>query len=319
MCAVVVTYHPDGQRLAEVLRSLRNQVDDVVVVDNGSPALGEETLRSLFAGLRVHHLHANKGLAYAQNRGIALARAAGASHVLLLDQDSVPLPGMAQALLNALHGLQRNGMPVACVGPRLKLAPSDHASRFRRLGWLGPRSAGGAAPGASAECDFLISSGSLVPVAVLDEVGAMEEALFIDQVDTEWCCRARSLGYRVFGVWDAVLDHRVGESVHWIWLGRWRRLFAQKPVRYYYIFRNTLLILRRRYVEAKFVPFHLAWLAAMLLVFGIFDRRPEVLGMMLKGIAHAALGLSGELPAPSAALTQAPRSVAPNRQDSGRG
>jgi rhamnosyltransferase len=239
--------------------------------------------------------------------------------VLLLDQDSVPLAGMTQALLDGLHALERKGVRVACVGPRLKLVGCDHASPFRRLGWLGPRIDRGAAPGAPAECDYLIASGTLVPVAVLDEVGGMEEALFIDQVDTEWCCRARALGYRVFGVPDAMLDHRVGEGVRWIWLGRWRRLFAQKPVRYYYIFRNTLVLMRRGYVGAKFVPFHLAWLAAMLAVFGIFGRRPEALGMMLKGIAHGALGRSGELPAQSEAPTPATRSVAPNRQDSGRG
>ena len=291
---MVVTYRPDEPLLAALLRRLQHEVDSAVVVDNGSPGLADETLRALFPDLRVDRYQANRGLAVAQNRGIALAKAAGASHVLFLDQDSIPQAGMTRILLNALHALQANGVQVACVGPRVKLLGSDEVACFRRLGWLGPRmaSCSGDAP---VECDFVISSGSLVPIQVLEEVGGMEEALFIDQVDTEWCFRARSKGYRVFGACGAVLDHRVGEGVRWIWLGRWRRLFRQKAFRYYYIFRNTLILCRRDYVELKFVPFHLAWLAAMLLAFGVFGGRSGGLRMMLKGIAHGLQGATGEL------------------------
>ena len=61
----------------------------------------------------------------------------------------------------------------------------------------------------------------------------MEEALFIDQVDTEWCLRARSMGYRVFGACGAILEHRLGEAYYRIWFGRWRQLPRHKPFRYY--------------------------------------------------------------------------------------
>jgi rhamnosyltransferase len=174
---------------------------------------------------------------------------------------------------------------------------------------------------AAVECDFVISSGSLVPIEVLEHVGGMEEALFIDQVDTEWCLRARSMGYRVFGVCAAVLEHRLGEGVRWFWLGRWRRVFRQKPFRYYYIFRNTLVLFRRGYFEPKFVPFHLAWLAVMLVVFGVFGGRSGGLRMMLKGLLHGLQGARGELqaPAPRRFARRSARAAAPIRQDSGHG
>ena len=82
--------------------------------------------------------------------------------MLFLDQDSVPQPGMTGRLLRALQSYEARGVKVACVGPRMRC----YGSLTRRR----------------QQCDVLVSSGSLVPMAVLDEVGGMEEAFFIDQV-----------------------------------------------------------------------------------------------------------------------------------------
>jgi rhamnosyltransferase len=275
VCAVVVTYHPDPARLAEVLGHIEAQVDHTVVIDN---------------------TRFNRGLAAAQNDGIALARAGGATHVLLLDQDSVPQPGMTGRLLAALRRLQARGVRVACVGPRLRCYGSDCRAR--------------------AECDVLISSGSLIPMAVLDEVGGMEEAFFIDQVDTEWCLRARALGYRVFGVREALLDHRPGESMSWVWLGSWRRLIRHPPFRYYTIFRNTLVLCRRQYAIPRFVAFQLCWLAALFVAFGLLGRRNGTLPMMLRGIADGAVSCKTPGSALRPSTTSPPWQPAPSRRRS---
>jgi len=50
------------------------------------------------------------------------------------------------------------------------------------------------------ETDMLIASGCLIPADVLRDVGLMDDALFIDHVDTDWCMRARARGYRLLGV-----------------------------------------------------------------------------------------------------------------------
>jgi rhamnosyltransferase len=250
--AVVVTFHPDPDRLALLLRLLAREVARTVVIDN-----------TVF----------NRGLAAAQNQGIELARAEGATHVLLLDQDSLPFPGMAASLLRALEAHRARGAKVACVGPRLRCYGA-----FCR-----PRG----------ECDVLISSGSLIPIEVLDAVGGMEEAFFIDQIDTEWCLRARARGYRVFGVREAVLDHRPGESMRWIWLGGWRRLIRHPPFRYYTIFRNTLVLCRRPYAIPRFVAFQLCWLATLFVAYGLLGGRTGALPRMLAGIAHGLAGRTG--------------------------
>ena len=134
----------------------------------------------------------------------------------------------------------------------------------------------------------------------MDKVGLMEEGLFIDQVDTEWCLRARAAGYRVFGACGAVLDHRLGDSSNRLWFGRWRRLPRHQAFRYYYIFRNTVLLFRRRYVSVKWITFQLHWLGALFLLYGVLNRhRHGELRMMVKGFADGIRGVTGKLEHPA--------------------
>jgi rhamnosyltransferase len=296
ICAVIVTYRPDNTRLTKLLSSLKGFVRQIVVVDNASPQLDEARLRATDPFIIVKRLECNRGIATAQNDGVALARETGCKYVLFLDQDSLPLEGMVRSLLDALQRLQASGCKVACVGPRLKVPGGSALSMFFRLGWLGTRRQTCPDDRAAIECDILLSSGSLIPLEVIDKVGGMEDALFIDQVDTEWCLRARSMGYRIFGACGAILEHRLGEASSRLWFGRWRQLPRHKPFRYYYIFRNSVLLSRRGYVSPKWILFQLRWLVALFLRYGIFTRkRSGELGMMLKGTMDGMRRITGKL------------------------
>jgi len=296
VCAIIVTYQPDAGALSSSLAALRAQVDDVIVVDNGSSNVDEAWLRRAWPSLILRKLGENMGIGAAQNEGIALAKQLGHGYVLLLDQDSVALDGMVQNLRAALERLEAAGQKVACIGPRVRLPGSAELSRFCTLGWLRRRYAECDDPEGAVECDTLIASGSLIPLAVLEQVGPMEETLFIDQVDTEWCLRARFRGYRVYGACGAVLEHRLGETAQRFWAGRWRRLPRHKPFRYYYIFRNTILVSRRRYISLKWALFNLRWLTTLFVLYGLFARnRSGELRMMLKGAFHGIKGVTGKL------------------------
>jgi len=299
ICAVIVTYQPDIGALSTSLAALRTEVDGVIVVDNGSSRIEEGRLMDACPALTLRKLEENKGVGAAQNEGIALARSLGYAYVLLMDQDSVPQVGMVERLRDALEGLQAAGHKVACVGPRVRLPGSPDLSSFCTMGWLGRRYAPCTGANAAVECDALIASGSLIPLDVVERVGAMEEALFIDQVDTEWCLRARSKGYRVYGACGAVLEHRLGETAQRFWAGRWRRLPRHRPFRYYYIFRNTILVSRRKYTSMKWILFNARWLVTLLVLYGLFARdRNGELRMMFKGTLHGFKGVSGKLREP---------------------
>lgn len=295
---MIVTYQPTTDALLRAVAALSSAVDHIVMVDNGSANFEETRLKESFPALRTKRLRTNEGIAIAQNEGIAVARTLESTHVLLMDQDSMPHDGMVSALRDTLRRLESEGKRVACVGPRTRSPGSTELSTFLPTGWPGKRGGICQDPTSVVECDTLMSSGTLIPMRVLDVVGGMEEALFIDQVDAEWCLRARSKGYRVFGACNAVLEHRLGETSRRFWAGRWRRLPRHKPFRYYYIFRNTILLSRRHYVSLRWSLFNLRWLAALFLLYGVFTRsRAGELGMMLRGALDGMRGVTGKLDA----------------------
>ncbi len=74
-------------------------------------------------------------------------------------------------------------------------------------------------------------------------MGGFREDYFIDQVDHEFCLRARAHGHQVVISRKPVMAHSVGESggVWMPWLGV---LPNHPPVRKYYIARNTVVTVK---------------------------------------------------------------------------
>ncbi len=296
--AVVVTFNPERDVLLREFALLVSQVDKIWLVDNASSQSLADWVSGLpCAGkLELVQMSANLGLGAAQNAGIQLARAAGANHVLILDQDSEPMPDMVDRLLAASERLQSSGVPVAAVAPVYADSATGPASGFVRLGWLDFKKQT-ALPGQEVvEADFVISSGSLIPVSVLYDIGPMDESLFIDHVDTEWCLRAQSKGYRLFGVPGARMVHTLGDRRTRIWFLRWRNVAYHSPFRYYYILRNSLLMQRRPYMPLKWRVAELIRCCRVVCFYGLFaPQRGACLRMMWRGIVDGLRGVSGPM------------------------
>lgn len=210
--AIVVTYQPDLETLERLLGALVPQVASVVMVDNGSSIdLTGFSKQNNLTVAEVLCMGENRGIAAAQNAGIQWARDRGAEFVLLMDQDSIPNPEMVSQLLVTYDGLVAKEIRVAAVGPRYRDNDNGTLSPFVRVGFLGFKLLECLDGSSHVEADFLISSGALLPLSAIDAIGQMDESLFIDHVDTEWCFRAKAHGFRLFGVCDALMNHTLGE------------------------------------------------------------------------------------------------------------
>ncbi|MBB5210594.1 glycosyltransferase family 2 protein [Microbulbifer hydrolyticus] len=290
---VVVTYHPDTKLLAKSILSLRHQVQSITVVDNNSENF--DSLRSLiknYPECDLVSLPENRGLGAAQNTGIKKAVDQGADQILLLDQDSVMEGDSVTILSRSLFRLNLQ-QKTAAVGPQYKIDGNSVASPFVRTSWfyLGRVPLTELQNSTFVETEFLISSGTLIDADAFRKIGPMDEELFIDHVDTEWCLRARSRNYRLYGVRDAHMSHRLGEQTYRIWLGRWRLLPKHKPFRYYFMFRNSLLLARKPHVPLKWFSAELTKLLilASLCIFAP-GQRWQSLRLAAQGIKDGALG-----------------------------
>lgn len=290
VCAIVVTYHPDPSILTQLIASLVRQVDQIVIVDNGSdPRVLSSVAESVHGiDLKLIQNGMNEGVAAAQNRGVKHARTHAFSHVILFDQDSLPPQGLVSGLLHVARSVGRE----AVVGPCISDERSGGAMPFVQFGVLGVRRYRCAESLTTVvPADFLIASGALIPLSVFDEVGLMDEALFVDNVDMEWCFRARSRGVRLFGVCGVQMAHSLGDRAFRV--GR-HVIHYHSPVRQYYMMRNRLLLYRRDYTPFGWIFQDVLRVLVKFALFSlVFAPRGRNIGMMLRGIWHGLRGVTG--------------------------
>lgn len=254
--AVVVTYLPDVSLLHELLIALSSQVTWIWVVDNTPQA--DMCVEDMLSGidvpnLRLIRLGENLGIAKALNVGIEAALAAGASHLLLSDQDSLPQADMVAGLLRAERECSAHGNRVGAVGPTFTDAHTGITFPFQAQVpgkfFYGHLRASAVQP--VVEALTLITSGKLIPAEVWRVVGPMREDFFIDYVDIEWSHRARAADFHLYGTVWARMMHRMGDAQLRVWYFGWRCESAYSPLRVYYRIRNFVALCKLGFIPAR--------------------------------------------------------------------
>lgn len=292
--AVVVTYQPERKQLESLLGKLFPQVDLIVVVDNGSERWIEDSqLKYSHEAVQFIRLDSNFGIAYAQNKGIAVAKYHKAKYVLLMDQDSIPDSNMVENLLGAMDELVSQDKLIACVGPFYSDQRHQNSSPFVRLEKYKFRRIPCQAVDQIIPVDFVIASGCLIPMESLNFIGEMKADFFIDYVDIEWGVRARRLGYRSYGVCSATMLHQLGEAPVYA-LGR--LVPSHNPLRGYYRFRNALFLLLQPQTTMSWRIAEVRRLALQLVFFTLYsDQKIAHFRMMCLGLWHGLVGKLGKL------------------------
>jgi rhamnosyltransferase len=290
LACVIVTYCPDLQVLARGIEALP-QDTAIVLIDNASGATTLEAMNGMVANRKRARIVANNcnlGLAAAINQGVREARMAWPEirFVLLLDQDSEPLPGSIQALMIAYGRLVSCSEGVGCVGPALIDVSTGMRHGFHqctRWRWRRVYPAPGSVE--AVPCTNLNGSGTLLSVDMFRQLGGLEEGLFIDHVDTEWSFRVLAAGYSLWGIPNAAFEHRMGQRGMRFWAFGWRVWPARSPQRHYFLFRNAAILLRRNYVPRVWKFWAIVKLLLTLGVHGLLDpRRLEQLRCMVCGL-----------------------------------
>jgi rhamnosyltransferase len=250
--AVVVSYNGQ-QKIRETVDALRNQIEHVHIVDNGSNAESLGVLEALERepGVTVERLGQNRGVGYALNRGVERARQMACTWLLTMDQDSVVDGSFIAAYRQAIE----KDPKTACLTPRI-------TNRTRKKDAEGGM------------IDYAITSGNLVRVSLFDQIGCYDEGFFIDWIDFDFCLRLRRAGYAIQRVPTAVMQHQLGIPVDIPQAAR--AYYAQhSPVRRYYIYRNFMYLAGRYLFE---FPGFIAKLALsqmlLLLLVGFLDTNP---------------------------------------------
>ena len=286
--AIVVTHQPDLPLLAIELQALEKQVDAIWIIDNGSSTCMQGWLNQCQFSESLHliSMPENTGIGAAQNQGIVQAISHGASHILLMDQDTIPVADMVEALLMHAQRIPRLGAIAS------KYIDERRSDRSKLLHLEAPTSVNQAE---AHPISHLIASGCLIPVSTLNAVGLMREDLFIDYVDTEWCLRATRQGYVHYQIDAVYMRHELGGMP--LKLGS-RTIASHSPTRHYYQYRNAVALYRD-----PAIPFVWklkdGWRMGLKFLFLMIAARPRWshFKMMCTGLWHGLRKVGGKYPA----------------------
>lgn len=225
--AVIVAYHPDFQVLADNVRAIISQVDELLLIDNAS---GNEYLRALkemFPTLVIHVFARNEGISGALNYAVDYFNSKGFAWLLTLDQDSICPENMIQSYRTLLD-LEN----VAMISPTMVFTEGYVDQEFTP----------------SSERYTIIkrciTSGALMSIPICQLLGRFDARLFIDYVDYDYTQTVIENGYLIIRDNQISMVHSIGEAVlkrKFFWKENPKIVtYNHSPLRLYYYTRNRI-------------------------------------------------------------------------------
>ena len=208
--SVVILAHNRRDAIGVVLERLRAvPVDEVIVVDSGSTDGTADVARAFGGNVRVLEAGGNVAIA---GRNIG-ARAATGDFLLMLDDDSYPLPGAVEALLQVFATTPRlavAGGLIRDVDADGNLVKLDGPGTFDW--WLRGGRRQQAAPADGWPCFFFPEGGCMIRRAAYLEVGGFFEPYFFGTSEVDLATRLIAAGWDVRYVPSAAFDHMKAQS-----------------------------------------------------------------------------------------------------------
>lgn len=273
--AVIVTYNPNLLNLNELLYNLNKQNVETLIIDNKSS--------NKISDRNTIFLKENKGIAFAQNLGIKYAQENNFKYIIFFDQDSSIPNNFVNFLYKDYKYLLQKGCKVGAIGPRFIDERYNFYYKTISVNKYGFRKKHDVSEIVEPlHSTLLISSGTLISVETLKDVGVMRDHYFIDYVDTEWCLRAESMGYQNFVSANATMKHTIGDDVLQFQLFN---VPVHSSFRRYFRVRNAFFMMREAHV-----PFILALreiifnsIHQMILIF-FKDNKLEYMKSYIRGL-----------------------------------
>lgn len=213
---------------ADLLRDCLNSISqnvsgltyEVVVVDNGSADKTPKMMRKEFSSFTYIRNEVNEGVAKARNKCLDIAKS---RYVILLDVDTIILPGSFEKLIDVMD---RNP-DVGIGGPKL-LNPDGSLQMSCRtfqtpltvifrgtfLGKLFPNAA--SVKGhlmaewghmETRPVDWLLGACHVIRQEILSDIGKLDERFSYLYEDVEYCWRARKKGWQVLYIPQSQITH----------------------------------------------------------------------------------------------------------------
>jgi rhamnosyltransferase len=275
--ALIIFYNPDLEVANKVICDLSIQVNKICIVDNS-----KQQCKYPFKSDKIKYIfmNGNKGIAAAQNQGIKYFIQEDYDYIISCDQDTLIGRTTIIDLLQTMEDLTKAGVPIGAIAP----IGIDHYSHKKLSYSIAKIRETFIAGHELLEVTHTMNSMSLIPVRLFKEVGGMEEDLFIDAVDCEWCWRAHYLTkVRFFYDTNILMDHRLGIATKKC--SKVYEIHITPPFRMYFQYRNYLWLIHRKYTPQKWILYNGIKYIAKIIYYTLFSsERISYLKHIIKGM-----------------------------------
>lgn len=246
VCAVIITYNC-GNEFCESFLTVNGKVDKVIIVDNGSNNKTLDMLNEIKSKYDIELIlnNENIGIASALNKGLKYAINNKYNWVLTLDHDSKLTDNMIENMFNAYNKVEKEDRKkIVSIVPNYieekLLNKLDKNELQENIEYI----------------ENGITSGNLVKVSAVKEIGFFNDDLFIDCVDSDFCCRIIEKGYKIIKVNNAILIHNLGETRLIKFLGRNIQCSNHSYIRRYYMTRNRFYLWEKyKNITPKYISY----------------------------------------------------------------
>lgn len=227
IAGTVILYNPEDAVLTNIL-SYFPSLSHLYIYDNSSVESVEikqwandtPNASYFFSGQ-------NEGISKRLNQAATLALSDGHKWLLTMDQDSFFEKKELEKYFTTLQAAT-NKDEVAMFGIEYEKKTADSIDSSTDI----------------ISIEHLITSGSILNLMLFTEIGEFDEALFIDEVDLEYCYRSITKGFKILKLKNVFLQHSLGK------ISEFRSFKSLKltprtlhsPLRVYYMVRNYLYV-----------------------------------------------------------------------------
>lgn len=241
VCCVIVTYNI-GNQFYNCFNSIVNQVEKIVIVDNGSDKETLDVLKKLENNKQTTIIYNNDnlGIAAALNKGVKYAIKNDYDWILTMDNDSEATPNMIKSMLKWYENYDNKEL-IGSIFPEYieKSTVTDKKNCLSKLNEYKFK-----------EIYFDNTSGNLVKTKVFKDIGYFREDFFIDSVDHDFCLRIKKRNLKMIKICGVKLLHSLGNTRTINFLGKKINCSNHSALRRYYITRNRC-IMRNLYSDEK--------------------------------------------------------------------
>ena len=211
----------DTRRCLASLAPAASRAARVVVVDNASRADVAAALAGEFPWAAFVRSERNGGWAGGNNVGLKYALERGADLVVLLNNDTTVGPDFVPALVAAAGAHPDFGI----LGPVIRFMDPPHEIQTDGVTFNRPGAAGffqrrpvplpelpAGRPPAVAEVDIVNGCCLMVRRAVVERIGAIDEAYFLIHEESDFCLRAQAAGFKNGVIAESLVWHKGSSS-----------------------------------------------------------------------------------------------------------